>query len=366
MNGGAMQGLRVMIMAGGTGGHVYPALAVARHLADQGAQVTWLGTAQGLEARVVPEAGFALDFIPVRPVRGTGARARISALARMLQALWEALRVLRRRRPRVVLGLGGFASGPGGVAAWLLRLPLVIHDQNAVPGATNRILSHLAARVLTGFPEAFPGRANAVYTGNPVRAEICTLPVPELRFGGRRGPLRLLVLGGSQGAAALNETVPRALGLLEPELRPEVWHQTGRDQLDATRAAYGEAGLQARLEPFIEDMAEAWAWADLAVCRSGAITVSELAAAGLGAVLVPYPHAVDDHQTRNAGHLAAAGAARVMAQDNFTPRTLAEQLQELFSAGRKRLLRMAQAARRLARPDATEVVARVCLEVSHG
>lgn len=357
---------RVLIMAGGTGGHVFPALAVARYLRGQGVEVTWLGTRRGLEARVVPEAGFPIDYISVAGLRGKGLGGWLLAPLRLSRALAQAIGVCRRRRPGAVLGLGGFVTGPGGVAAWLLRRPLVIHEQNAVAGLTNRLLARLAHRVLEAFPGSFPGGIATETVGNPVRAEITGLPAPAERFTDRSGSLRILIIGGSLGARALNETVPAALARLPAEPAVQIRHQAGRDKETPTRAAYAMAGVEARVTPFIDDMAEALGWADLVICRAGALTVSELAAAGLGAVLVPYPHAVDDHQTRNARYLDEAGAARLLPQAGLSADSLASVLKELLEEGREGLLKMAEAARRLARPDATRRVAGTCLEVVHG
>ncbi len=357
---------RVLIMAGGTGGHVFPALAVARWLRERGVEVTWLGTRRGIEARVVPAAGFPIEFISVGGLRGKGLAGWLLAPLHLSRALLQALAVCRRQRPGAVLGLGGFVTGPGGLAAWLLRRPLVIHEQNAVAGLTNRLLARLARRVLEAFPGSFPAGVATTVTGNPVRDDILVLPEPAQRFADRSGPLRLLVVGGSLGAQALNQTLPAALAALPADQRPDVWHQAGRDKDAPARAAYQASGIPARVEPFIEDMAAAYAWADLVICRAGALTVSELAAAGLGSILVPYPYAVDDHQTRNARYLSEAGAARLLPQHELTPARLAGVLETLFAAGRDGLLQMAEAARRLARPDATAVVAGTCLEVMHG
>ena len=358
-----MSGRRVLIMAGGTGGHVYPALAVAAALRERGHSVSWLGTAAGLEARLVPEAGIELDTIHVAGLRGKGPLGWLLAPVRVLRASFEAVRILRRRRPDVVLGLGGFASGPGGLAAWLLRRPLLIHEQNAAPGLTNRLLAHLAARVLEAFPGTFAESVAAEATGNPVREAIRRLPPPAERFAGREGPLRLLVFGGSQGAQALNEAVPAALAALPEGARPRVHHQSGPRHLEATDAAYRAAGVEAEVAPYVEDMAAAYAWADLVLCRAGALTVSELAAAGVPAVLVPFPYAVDDHQTRNALYLVDAGAARLLPQDEMSPERLAAVLEELLGGARPGLLAMAEAARGRARPEATERVVAHCLEM---
>ncbi len=352
----------VLIMAGGTGGHVYPGLAVARELLERGVEVVWMGTRAGIEARVVPAAGIPVEWVPVAGVRGKGWRRRLAAPFMVARAVWHALGVMRRLRPRAVLGMGGFVAGPGGVAAWLARRPLCIHEQNAVAGLTNRLLARIARRVACAFPAAFPGR-RVVVTGNPVREEIAALPAPAERWAGRRGPLRLLVLGGSLGARALNLTVPAALGRLPAGGRPLVRHQTGRGKLEETRAAYAEAGVEGELEEFLEEMAEAYGWADLVVCRAGALTISELAAAGVGALLVPYPHAVDDHQTRNGAWLVEAGAARMIDQRELDAERLAA---EFAALDRPALLAMAEAARAVARPNAAAELAEICLEEGRG
>ncbi len=357
-----MNGRPVVILAGGTGGHVYPALAVAEWLRAGGVPVVWMGTRTGLEARVVPRAGIEMEWLEVSGLRGKGALAWAGAPLRLGRALLQAWRVLGRHRPRSVLGMGGFVSGPGGVAAALRRIPLVIHEQNAVAGLTNRLLRPLARRLLEGFPGVF-GDPRAEHVGNPVRAEIAALPPPEVRFAGRRDPWRLLVVGGSLGALALNETVPRALARLRPEDRPEVLHQAGAKTLETARAAYAQAGVAADVRPFLDDMAGAYAWADLVLCRAGALTVAELAAAGVGAILVPYPHAVDDHQTANARHLAEAGAAEILAQEALSPQTLAERLAP-YARDPALRLRRARAARAQARPEAAARAGRVMLEVA--
>ena len=354
---------RVTVMAGGTGGHVFPALATALELARRGWEVSWLGVPDSFESRLVPTYGFPLDLVPVRKIRGQGLRAWLLAPVHLATALVHAGRALRRRRPRVVLGMGGFVSGPGGLASRLLGYPLVIHEQNAIPGFTNRWLAHVATRVLEAFPGSFAAGRSAAAVGNPVRLEIVAIPPPEERLAGRTGPLRLLVVGGSLGAQALNETLPEALAHLPVAGRPVVRHQAGRGKAEATEQGYRTAGVEATVSEFVTDMAQAYAWADLVVCRAGALTVSELAAAGVPAVLVPYPHAVDDHQTRNAGHLADAGAALLMPQPALTGERVAQTLAGL-AADRPRLLRMAQAARRLARPDAAQRVADACEEAS--
>lgn len=354
----------VMIMAGGTGGHVFPALALARLLRERGREVIWLGTQRGLEARVVPADGFPIEWLSVGGLRGKGVLTLLAAPFNVLRALWQAIRILRRHRPAVVVGLGGFVTGPGGVAAWLLRTPLLIHEQNAVAGFTNRCLAPLAREVLTAFPSALAGRARVRMIGNPVRSDIAALPAPAERFAGREPTLRLLVVGGSLGARRLNEMVPQALHQMaagEPSIRFTVRHQSGEKLIGQARAAYAEAQVEGEVTPFIADMAEAFGWADLVICRAGALTIAELAAAGVGAVLVPYPHAVDDHQTHNARYLMKVGAARLVADHELDADRLEDLLRELTANGRSTLLAMAEAARAAAKPAATQALLDACL-----
>tara|TARA_R110001592_G_scaffold363352_2_gene684905 strand:+ start:177838 stop:178896 length:1059 start_codon:yes stop_codon:yes gene_type:complete len=348
-----------MVMAGGTGGHVFPALAVAQELRDRDITVTWLGTRQGIEAELVPENSFPIDYIDVVGLRGSGVVTLLKAPILLMKALWQAVTVIRKERPDAVLGLGGFASGPGGVAARLLRLPLVIHEQNAIAGTTNKLLAKIASRVLMAFPDAF---SRGEWVGNPVRKEILALSAPESRvaLGGR--PLRLLVLGGSLGALAINQRVPAALAMLDEAQRPEVRHQCGRKHLSETEDAYRAASVEARVEPFIADMAEAYGWADMVICRAGALTISELAAAGIGALLIPYPHAIDDHQTRNAEWLVKHDAAVMIQQADLTTELLAALLGE-WLGDRQKLQSMAVSARQLAKAGVAETVADVCMEV---
>lgn len=360
-----MTGQPILVMAGGTGGHVYPALAVARALEGHARRVVWLGTRRGLEARVVPAAGIPIEWVSVHGLRGKGLPTLLLAPFRLLLALGQSLAVMARHRPAAVLGMGGFVSGPGGLAAWLLRRPLVIHEQNAVAGLTNRLLARLARVVLQAFPGSFSSRVNAQTVGNPVRAEIAALAEPAQRLAGRSGRLRLLVLGGSQGALALNEVVPAAVALLDPALRPAVRHQTGSRTAAAASAAYAESGVEADLVPFIEDMAAAYSWADLVVCRAGALTVAELCAAGLPAVFVPFPAAVDDHQTANAAPMAEAGAAVVLRESELDAERLAGVLED-WLADRDRLRERAIVARRQSRPDALRRITEVCLELAEG
>jgi UDP-N-acetylglucosamine--N-acetylmuramyl-(pentapeptide) pyrophosphoryl-undecaprenol N-acetylglucosamine transferase len=357
----AQQPLHVVVMAGGTGGHVFPALAVADELRSRGVEVSWLGTRQGLEAEVVPRAGFPIDYIQVTGLRGKGGLSWLAAPLRLVVALSQGLRVMRRRHPAAVLGMGGFVTGPGGLAAWLLRRPLLIHEQNARAGLTNRLLAPLARRVMEAFPGTFA--AGAMHTGNPLRREFLQHALAEPLSAEHTGPLRLLIVGGSLGAARLNEVVPQALAALPAEARPEVWHQAGKRNIDTAQANYAEQGVDARVEPFIEDMAAAYAWADVVLCRAGAMTVAEVAAAGVPSILVPYPFAVDDHQTANARYLADHQAALLLPQPQLSVERLVEILRELTPAA---LARMADAARRLAMLDATQRVADECLALAQG
>ncbi|WP_336367256.1 undecaprenyldiphospho-muramoylpentapeptide beta-N-acetylglucosaminyltransferase [Marinobacter sp. C2H3] len=356
---------RFLVMAGGTGGHVFPALATARALQAQGHEVFWLGAAGGMEQRLIADTGIPLSLIHVSGLRGKGRLALLMAPFRLCRALGEAFTVVRRLRPDCVLGMGGFVTGPGGVAAWLTRTPLVIHEQNAVAGLTNRLLVRFAHTVLEAFPGSFGAQVVTRCTGNPVRQDLARLPAPEERLAGRNGRLRLLVVGGSLGAQVFNEQVPQALSRVPEVLRPDVRHQTGENKYETTREAYAAAGVEGRVEPFITDMADAYGWADLVLCRAGALTVSELCAAGVAAVLVPYPHAVDDHQTANARQMVEAGGAVLIPQPRLTPAALADILESL-AGDRARVEKMAAASRSLARPDATERVVNYCLEAANG
>ena len=357
-------GLRVLIMAGGTGGHVYPALAVAQKLLADGGEVVWMGVRQGLEADVVPRAGIELHFLCIAGLRGKGIVSWLVAPLKIARAVLEAMQAIRKIEPQVVLGMGGFASGPGGVAAWLLRKPLLIHEQNAVPGLTNRFLSLLARRVLESFPGSFAASRAPLHTGNPLRTEMLTVQPPEIRLAERRGPLRVLVLGGSLGAQALNDVVPRAIKQLPDSVAVEVRHQTGRLKLEATAELYKSLELNVMPCAYIDDMGEAYAWADLAVCRAGAMTIAELAAVGVPAVLVPFAKAADDHQTLNARFLAQAGAAVLLPEHQLEPHGLSALVTEL-SQTRSRLLKMACKACDCALPDATRDVCDMCVEVAH-
>lgn len=350
----------VMILAGGTGGHIYPALAVAEYLRAEGVALSWLGSAQGMEAGIVPRHGIPFRAVKVAGLRGKGLLGWLLAPYTIAKATLQAMRVLRDVRPGVVLGMGGFVSGPGGLAAWLCRRPLVIHEQNAIPGLTNRLLAKIATRILEAYPRSFTPAVRALCTGNPVRLAIAEIAPPTSRVH-TAGALRVLVVGGSLGARSLNTHVPRALAGLGG-IAVEVWHQTGRASVEETAANYRALDLEARVVPFIDDMPAAYAWADLVVCRAGAMTVAELAAAGCASVLVPYPHAVDDHQTANARYLAEAGAAEVVADAALADGALGPLLRRLLS-DRGHLLDMATRARAAGRPEAATAVATQCMEL---
>jgi UDP-N-acetylglucosamine--N-acetylmuramyl-(pentapeptide) pyrophosphoryl-undecaprenol N-acetylglucosamine transferase len=350
----------VMITAGGTGGHVFPGLAVAAKLVARGWRVFWLGTKEGMEAALVRQHGVEFEGVSFAGIRGKGWKTLLLGPFALLRAFWQSRRIIRRRAPDVVLGLGGFASFPGALAGVASAKPLVLHDANAVAGLANRVLAYGADRILLGFPNAMRGRhaAKVRWVGNPLRDAIVGLPIPEARFAGRAGPLNLLVVGGSLGAAALNRTVPAALALLPEATRPRVVHQAGAKHIDALQTAYEKAGVAAVCVAFIVDMAARYAEADVVLCRGGAITVSELAAVGVASLIVPLPGAIADEQSANAQFLVDAGAAYVVPQPELTPEALATRLK---SATRPTLLDMAVAARKLARPDAADRVADACV-----
>jgi UDP-N-acetylglucosamine--N-acetylmuramyl-(pentapeptide) pyrophosphoryl-undecaprenol N-acetylglucosamine transferase len=349
----------VVVMAGGTGGHVFPALAVARALQAQGVRIHWLGTKAGIEADLVPKAGFDITYLDVGGLRGNGLKPLLKAPTKLLCAVWKATRVFSSVNADAVIGLGGYVTGPGGLAARLSGLPLYIHEQNAIAGFTNKALSKFATQVLQAFPDAFEPCEKVTWVGNPVRDEIATLAQPNARYAARRGPLRVLVLGGSLGAVALNELVPAAFAELPEAQRPVIRHQAGRKHADKAAEVYRKLGVQADILPFIDDMAAVYDWADLVICRSGALTVSEIAAAGVASILIPFPHAVDDHQTANARFLSDTGAARLFQQRDLTPAAFAVTLAELLD--RKKLQQMAEKARTLAKPDATALVVNAIL-----
>ncbi len=355
----------VLIMAGGTGGHVYPALALARLLRRRAQPVVWLGTRKGLEARVVPAEQIPIEWLSVGGLRGKGLGTLLLAPFRLALSLWQALRVMHRHRPAAVVGLGGFVTGPGGVAAWLTRRPLIIHEQNAVAGFTNRCLAHIADEVLEAFPDSFSRSVRARTIGNPVREDIASAATPQVRFAGRHGAINVLVFGGSQGAVRLNTVVPLALAQLAGGQHLNVRHQAGARWLEAAVQNYAKSAVRAQVTAFIEDMAEAYGWADLVICRSGALTVCELAAVGVASILVPFPAAVDDHQTVNAGYLVDQGAAVLIADRDLTPQRLCESLQKLCT-DRVRLLEMAMRARELAQPRAAQDLADACLRFTAG
>ena len=344
----------LLIMAGGTGGHVMPGLAVAQEMRRRAWKVVWLGNPQGMEAALVPRHGIAMRPVDFGGLRGKGLATRLALPWNLLRACVQSARALRAEQPSVVLGMGGYVSFPGGLMARLTGRPLVLHEQNSVAGLANRVLARLASRVLVAFPDALRG---AQWTGNPVREEILSIAAPAQRFAGRSGPLRLLVVGGSLGAQALNERLPAALALIDPVGRPQVVHQAGRGRAADVVQRYAQAGVTAEVREFIDDMAGELARADLVVCRAGAMTVAELAAVGVASVLVPFPHAVDDHQSGNARFLSERGAAWLLPQDQADPARLAHLLGGLTRA---RLLEMAELAREAARPDATREVADVC------
>jgi UDP-N-acetylglucosamine--N-acetylmuramyl-(pentapeptide) pyrophosphoryl-undecaprenol N-acetylglucosamine transferase len=348
----------IMVMAGGTGGHVFPGLAVADFLHERGWRVVWMGNPDGMEAKLVPTRGYEMAWVRFAALRGKGLSRKLLLPLNLLRAFWQAQRQLSRVRPNVVLGMGGYVTFPGGMMAALCGRPLVVHEQNSVAGLANRVLAGVADRVLGGFPGVLK---KGEWTGNPVRAEIAALPRPAQRYAGRSGRLEVLVVGGSLGAQALNDAVPRALTLIPEAERPRVTHQSGAKQIDALRAAYAAAGVEAVLLPFIDDMAARYAAADLVICRAGALTVAELSAAGVASVLVPFPFAVDDHQTGNARFLSDAGAAILLPQTELAPERLAALLRELT---REQLAAMADKARALAKPEATRAVAEACMGVA--
>ncbi|KIQ34088.1 undecaprenyldiphospho-muramoylpentapeptide beta-N-acetylglucosaminyltransferase [Pseudomonas viridiflava] len=352
----------VLIMAGGTGGHVFPALACAREFQSRGYKVHWLGTPRGIENELVPQAGLTLHLINVTGLRGKGRLSLLKAPLMLFKALMQARKVVRELKPVCVVGFGGYVTGPGGLAAKLAGVPLIIHEQNAVAGTANRSLASFASRVCEAFPDTFAASNKRRTTGNPVRVELF-LETPRQALAGRKA--RLLVLGGSLGAEPLNKLLPEALAQLPVDIRPEVFHQAGKNHDEITAERYRNAGVEAQVAPFIQNMAQAYSWADLVVCRAGALTISELAAAGLPSLLIPLPHAIDDHQSRNADYLAREGAAFVMPQATTGVAEMAARLKEVLMQP-EQLNSMARTARRLAKPDATNTVVDVCVEVVNG
>ena len=352
---------RVLIMAGGTGGHVFPALAVADELRQSAVDLSWLGTRNGIEADLVPSHDIPLNFIEIEGIRGKGLTALAKAPSLLHRSINQAFKVLKDFGPDVVLGMGGFVSAPGAIAAWIKNIPLVVHEQNAVPGTTNRLVSIFANSVLEGFPGTLRG---ASWVGNPVRSAITRLATPENRLSSRKGPLNLLVLGGSRGSRAINELVPAAIAAIGADQRPSIWHQTGRSHLSMTKALYSAFDIEANVTKFIDVMENAYGWADFVICRSGALTIAELTSVGLGSILIPFPHAIDDHQTANARLLEANGAAVIYQQADLTSELLGELIVELAVNPCNRL-DMAMAARKLAKDNAAEQVAKTCLEHSY-
>lgn len=359
----------VLIMAGGTGGHVIPALSVARRLQDQGYVVHWLGSIQGIENELVPDAGYELHRISVTGLRGKGVLKLLTAPFALLKACFQAWKVIRKVKPEMALGMGGFASGPGGLVSALIRVPLLVHEQNAIPGMTNRLLSKFARPVMQAFENTFAnsesGKKHIKTVGNPVRKSIVAIDSPEDRLANRSGPLNVLVVGGSLGAVALNTVVIEMLNSMPEHERPNLWHQTGKRNYDDVKAGYDFFGLEPKVSRFISNMAEAFDWADVVICRSGALTISELAAAGVAAILVPFPFAVDDHQTANANYLVQHGAAWLRPQAELTADQLVNDIRTLTQS-REQVLAMSKAARLQAKPEAAGLVANYCIEAIHG
>ena len=354
----------LMVMAGGTGGHVYPAMAVADYLQNRGWNVVWLCTEGGMENRLIENSAYAKASITMQGVRGKGLLGWLLLPVKLIKALLQSFKAIRQYQPNVVLGMGGFAAFPGGLMARMLGTPLVIHEQNSVAGLTNKVLARFATRILVAFPAAFAKRieqAKAQLVGNPVRADIAAVASPQARFAGRTGAIRLLVVGGSLGAYTLNEVIPQALAQMPVAQRPQVVHQAGVKHIDALKNNYAKAGVMAEAREFIDDMASMYAWADFVICRSGALTVAEVSAVGLGALMVPFPYAVDDHQTTNAAYLVEGGAAWLVQQKELSAEKLAKILGEL---NREQCLNMAVKARALGKPEATVNVAKVCIEVA--
>jgi len=355
----------IVIMAGGTGGHVYPAIAVADLLKNNGFNIIWLGNKNSFEAEVVPKAGFNIEYITISGFRGKKITSLLSMPFKLMKSVYQAMKILRRYKPVSVLGMGGYVSGPGAVACKLLNIPLIIHEQNSIPGFTNRILSRIATVVLVAFPNAFSNKINTVYTGNPVRDSISSLPEPNIRFANRSGNIKLLILGGSLGAKYLNENIPLSISLLSDGQEFDIWHQAGKGKLQDTITLYKQNDIKAKVVEFIVNMDDAYLWADIVVCRAGAMTVSELSNAGLASILIPFPYAVDDHQTHNADFLVSANAAIMAQQSEMSVSYLSQLLSDIIIKGRSYLLTMANNAYALAKPDATTRVAQICIEAAN-
>jgi len=353
-----------LIMAGGTGGHVFPALATAQKLLEQKDKVVWLGSVGGMEEGLVKSAGIPFYGISVKGFRGKGFINQLVAPLKIMYAVFQAFNVILAVKPDAVLGMGGFASGPGGVAARVMGKPLLIHEQNAVAGLTNRLLSKVATSIMTAFPGAFSEQVDVKLTGNPLREDICDLYYQPLKGVVKARNVHLLILGGSLGAASLNDNVPGAMGHLEESIRPDIWHQTGKGKDLQTSESYKKLCVDAKVSAFIGDMAEAYAWADFVICRAGALTISELCTVGLGAILIPFPFAVDDHQTRNAEMMTEEGAAWLLPQADLNADSLAEILKPLLIK-QERISILSKAAHKIAHPDATEKVVNECRRVCY-
>jgi UDP-N-acetylglucosamine--N-acetylmuramyl-(pentapeptide) pyrophosphoryl-undecaprenol N-acetylglucosamine transferase len=350
-------GQRIIIMAGGTGGHVFPALAVAQYLAAKDWDVSWVGTKKGMESRVIPAQGIEIDWLSVQGLRGKGLAAKVNNATLLLKAFWQVFKILRKRKPDVVLGMGGYVAGPGGLMASFMGIPLIIHEQNRVPGTTNRILVKKAEKVLEAFPGSFLQNVNAIFTGNPLRTHFLDFPEKQVWTEEAERELRILVVGGSLGAKILNDVVPVAVAKLE---NIEIKHQTGRASLELVSKKYAEFQVNAQTVEFIEDIASAYQWADLVICRAGAMTVSEIAAAALPAIFIPLPHAIDDHQTANAKYLVDAGAGLLLAQSELNEASLIMAINKV----KESLKQMSAAAKNKAKIDATAMVANICIEVA--
>jgi len=361
-----MQKPNVLIMAGGTGGHVIPALSVAKELKLKGYAIHWLGSVQGIENDLVPDAGYPLHKVNISGLRGNGFVRLLKAPFQLAKALWQTYQVYKTVKPVVALGMGGFASGPGGIMAKIMSVPLVLHEQNAIPGLTNKVLSRVCTRLLQAFEGTFADNTKAETVGNPVRSSIANLPEPSVRISAANEPLNVLVVGGSLGAVAINNAVLSVVSILTHDHVANFWHQTGKRNYQAVKQAYAEQGVDSnKVAPFIADMAEAYAWADIVICRSGALTVSELMAAGAASILVPFPHAVDDHQTANAHFLSEHSGAKLCPQSELSKEYLVKTLKQ-FQSNKQSLIAMAEQARKCAQPNAAKVVAKICIEVAHG
>jgi len=348
-------GQRIVIMAGGTGGHVFPALAVAHYLKAKDWDVSWIGTKKGMESKVIPDNGIEIDWLSVQGIRGKGLGAKINNLKLMVKAFWEAFKILRKRKPNVVLGMGGYVAGPGGVVASLMGIPLIIHEQNRIPGTTNRLLVKKANRVLEAFPNSFPSTTTATFTGNPLRTHFLDFPEKEFWTAEKNSPFRILIVGGSQGAKVLNDIVPATAAHLSDI---EIKHQTGTAALELVAKKYAELNIEAEAIEFIDDIASAYQWADVVICRSGAMTVSEVSAVGIPAIFIPLPHAIDDHQTANARYLYDDGGAVLLDQSEFNETSLMMAIQHVKSS----MKAMTRVVKEKAKLDATAVVANICIQ----